>query len=274
MDEPAEHDSLPIHVAWPDSEDLQVRVSAGACRLRIHTGDVGALLLGSYVDPTGTLPITVTEEHGTVKVSQQTRLSDVRSFRAAAPVLDLALGVGRPVSLHLATGASEVALDLGGLWLSRLSIRMGAGSAEVAFDTPTSGDVDRLDIEAGAASVTVRGLGHASPDQITVVGGAAAYDLSFDGTPRRDIDAKVTTAGANVVIRIPEQTPARVGVVSVLAGLTVRDGFATWEDSYWTQPGVDGQHPLVSIDTSITLGGLELVALPRVEPPGIEPGSH
>lgn len=274
MDEPVEYTSLPIHVAWPDSEDPQVRVSAGACRLRIHTGDVGALLVGSYVDPTGTLPVTVSQEHGTVKVSQQTRLSDVRSFKAAAPVLDLALGVGRPVSLHLATGASEVALDLGGVSLRRLSIRMGAGSADVAFDTPTPGDFAKLDLEAGAASVSVRGLGHASPDHVTIVGGAAAYDLTFDGSPRRDVNAKVTTAGANVVIRIPETTPARVGVVSVLAGLTVRDGFSTWEDSYWTQPGVDGQHPLVSIDTSITLGGLELVALPMVEPPGIEPGSR
>ena len=67
---------------------------------------------------------------------------------------------------------------------------------------------------------------------------------------------------------------ACVGIVSVLAGLTVRDGFQTWEDSYWTQPGVDGQRPMLSVDTSITLGGLELVATDVVEPPGIEPGSR
>ena len=64
-------------------------------------------------------------------------------------------------------------------------------------------------------------------------------------------------------------------VVSVLAGLTVRDGFQTWEDSYWTPAGVEGTHPLLSLDTSITLGALELVATGDVvEPPGIEPGSR
>ena len=115
-----------------------------------------------------------------------------------------------------------------------------------------------------------------------MVGGAASYDLSFDGPARRDVQAKVTTAGANVVLRLPAQTAARVGVVSILAGLTVRDGFQTWEDSFWTQPGVDGARPLVSVDASITLGSLEIVALDAagveaidtVEPPGIEPGSR
>jgi hypothetical protein len=263
-----------IAVPWPESDDPQVRVSAGACRLRVHSSSEDALVTGSYDDPTGTLPLTVTEEYGTVRVSQQARLSDVRGFKAAVPTLDLGLGVGRRLSLHLATGASDVHLDLGGLGLRVVSLRMGAGSATITFDSPVTGALERLECEAGAASVSVTGLGNASPEQATVVGGAASYDLSFDGALTRDVNAKVTTAGANVVVRIPESTAARVGIVSVLAGLTVRDGFQTWEDSYWTQAGADGVRPLLSVDTSITLGGLELIATSDVEPPGIEPGSR
>jgi hypothetical protein len=260
---------VPVSVPWPTSDDPQVRVSVGACRLRVHAADDDALATGTYDDPTGTLPLTVTEEHGLVKISQQARLSDVRGFRASPPTLDLALGRARRLSLHLATGASDVRLDLGGLSLRRLSLRMGAGNAAIAFDTPLVGAFERFECEAGAASISMTGLGNASPEQATIVGGAASYDLSFDGRLVRDVNAKVTTAGANVVIRVSEPTPTRVGIVSVLAGLTVRDGFQTWEDSYWTQPGVDGQRPLLSIDTSITLGGLELVATSPVEMPEI-----
>jgi hypothetical protein len=240
----------------------------------VHAGEDHALVTGTYDDPTGTLPLSVTEEHGTVRISQHTRLSDVKAFKAAVPTLDLALGTGRRLSLHLATGASDVNLELGGLSLRRVSVRMGAGSASIGFATPVQGPLDRFECEAGAASVTVTGLGNASPEQATIVGGAASYDLSFDGRLTRDVNAKVTTAGAGVVVRVPASTAARVGIVSVLAGLTVRDGFQTWEDSYWTQPGVDGRRPMLSVDTSITLGGLELVATHEVEPPGIEPGSR
>jgi len=265
--------TVPVSAGWPDTDDAALRVSVGACRLTIRPGDPATMVSGTYQDPTAALPLTVTQDYGTVRVAQHTRLTDVRGFRAAVPTLDLAVGRGRPVSLHVATGASDVTLRLGGLTLRRVSVRLGAGTAAISFDAPV-GDLDRLDCEAGAASVSISGLGHASPEQATIVGGAASYDIGFEGTLRRDVNARVTTAGAAVVLRIPETTAARIGVVSVLAGLTVRDGFQTWEDSYWTQAGVDGRHPLLSVDTSITLGGLELVATPVVEPPGIEPGSR
>lgn len=270
---PTPEDS-PLRVDWFDTDEQHVRVNVGACRLRIQPGGPDRLLAGEYDDPTGTLPLTVSHEHGSLRIAQQTRLSDVRGFKAAVPTLDLSVGTGRPVSLHLATGASDVHAELGGLALRRVSVRLGAGSATIGFAAPVPVGFERFECEAGAASVTISGLGNADPEAVAIVGGAASYDLSFDGRPGRDMHAKVTTAGAAVVLRVPTDVAARIGVVSVLAGLTVRDGFQTWEDSYWTQPGVDGRHPLLSVDTSVTLGSLEIVGHDDVEPPGIEPGSR
>jgi len=274
--EPLPHEPVPLRVDWPSVDDLSLRVGVGACRLRLRPGTPDAFVVGSYDDPTGTLPLSTSTEYGEVRLSQQTRLSEVRGFRAGVPTLDLALGTGRRFTLSVATGASEVHLELGSLSLRRVAVRLGAGSAEIAFSSPAVGEMERFDCEAGAAAVTLRGLGFASPEQATVVGGAASYDISFDGPLRRDVQARVTTAGASVVLRVPAGTAARVGVVSVLAGLSVRDGFQTWEDSFWTQAGVDGARPRLSVDTSITLGSLELVAAEGgvVEPPGIEPGSQ
>lgn len=78
MDETVPQPTSPLLVAWPDSGDPHVRVSVGACRLRVRSGDADALVTGTYDDPTGTLPLSVTEEHGTVRISQHTRLSDVK----------------------------------------------------------------------------------------------------------------------------------------------------------------------------------------------------
>jgi hypothetical protein len=91
-----------------------------------------------------------------------------------------------------------------------------------------------------------------------VVGGASSYELSFDGILREDLHARVSTAGASVAVTVPASTPARIGVVAVLAGLSAGEGLQAWEDSYWTQPGVDGVRPMVSLDASVTLGSLSL----------------
>lgn len=274
QDVPIQQTPVPVEVPWPEADDLVLRLSVGACRLHLSPGGPEMFVTGTYDDPTGTLPLSVTGEYGDVRVAQQTRLSDVRGFKASVPTLALRLGTGRPFSLQVATGASELGCDLGGLMLRRVSVRMGAGSATIGFSAPVP-DLQRFDCEAGAASVDISGLGYASPEQVTIVGGAAGYDLSFDGPLTRDVQGRITTAGAGVTLAIPAVTAARVGVVSVLAGLTVRDGFQTWEDSYWTPAGVEGTHPLLSLDTSITLGALELVATGDVvEPPGIEPGSR
>lgn len=260
MDETTEVEPQDVAIPWPDAEDLRLRVAAGACRLRVHASDTDQWVSGSYTDPTGTLPLQVTGEHGHLRISQSARLSEVRRFKAAAPTLDVGIGVDRPFRLAIETGASDAELELGGVQITRLNLRLGAGNATVGFDRRSQTAMQRMDVEAGAAAVVMSGLGHASPDRLVVVGGAATYVLRFDGDLQRDMSAKVTTAGAGVSIHVPHQTPARIGVVSVLAGLTVRDGFQTWEDSFWTPSGQDGARPLLSVDTSITLGSLEVVA--------------
>lgn len=266
MDETPATEAHHVDIPWPDEDDARLRISVGGCRIRLRTastepGSPDVWVSGSYTDPTRTLPLQVTGEHGSFKVSQSARFSEIRrQSRAAAPTLDLTLGSQRPFSLALDTGASEVEADLGGAQLTRLGLRLGAGNAVLSFDRPSATAMQRLDVEAGAASVVMRGIGHASPERMVVAGGAASYEIDFDGPLSRDINARVTTAGAAVTLRVPVETPTRIGVVSVLAGLTVRDGFRTWDDSFWTPAGQDGERPLLSVDSSVTLGSLEIVA--------------
>ncbi len=254
---------------WPATAEANLRISVGACRVRLAAqgsrpdpaGEGREWVSIRYQDPTGTLPLSVTRDHGTVRISQHARWSDVRGFRAGVPELTVTLSPARAMTLTVDSGASEVNVDLGGLWLRRAGLRMGAGTATVSCSTPTvddDGGLARMDVEAGAASVLMTGLANLGAEQLVVSGGAASYDLSFDGALREDIAARVTTAGASVVIRVPTSLPARIGVVSVLAGLTAGDGYQTWEDSYWTRPGVEGQRPMLSLDASVTLGSLEL----------------
>jgi hypothetical protein len=259
MDEDLQAEPQDVSLDWPDSPDARLRISVAGCRLRLHASQGPAWVSGTYLDPTRTLPLQLTGEHGNHRIAQSARLSEIgRRSRAAAPTLDLGLGGQRPFELALDTGASEVDLDLDGVPLTRLTLRLGAGNATLSFSEPAEVPMRRLDVEAGAASVVMRGLGHASPERLVIAGGAASYDLDFGGSLQGDVGARITTAGASVDVTVPSSTPTRIGVVSVLGGLSVGDGFRTWDDSFWTPAGQDGIRPMLSIDASVTLGSLHL----------------
>jgi hypothetical protein len=247
---------------WSASPEHALRVTVGACRLRVlRAGEASGWVHVRYSDPTGTLPLSVQREYGSLRISQHARLSEVRRARAGVPELVVSLSDERAMALTIDSGASDVDVDLGGLALTKVTLKVGAGSVHVGCSAPTrqlAGGLARLEVDTGAASVSLHDLADAGPDQLVVIGGASSYDLSFGGTLRQDLHARVSTAGASVSLAVPATTPARVGVVSVLSGFSVDEGLQAWEDSYWTQPGVDGGRPMLSVDTSITLGSLSL----------------
>ena len=61
------------------------------------------------------------------------------------PRYELELGRQRPFALTIETGASEFDLDLGGIPLSRLMVRQGAGKFELGFLAPNPEHMQLLD---------------------------------------------------------------------------------------------------------------------------------
>jgi hypothetical protein len=255
---------------WPDAAQPTLRIVVGACRLRLLADDgtddtePGGEAPGvrvAYTDPTRALTLHVTHDHEALRLTQHTRRSQIRGFRARLPEMTVRVSPIRPFTIAIDAGACDVDLDLGGLPVAGCTVRLAAGSAHIGASRPTldeHGGLGLLDVEAGAAAVTLVGLGDASPERVHMAGGAASCDVGFGGTLRRECSARLSAAGASLTVRVPMEVAARVGVTSVLSGLTVDEGYQAWEDSFWTPSGVDGAHPMLSVDASVTLGSLEV----------------
>lgn len=250
-----------IQIAFPDTGDLQLRITMGPGQIRLSPNpDAEAdWVSGTYRDPTKSMPLKVDADGNKVRIAQSVNFPSLPRPRGV-PVLDLQLGTARPYSLLIEGGANEIDADLGGLPLTKLDCRFGAGQAKFRFVTPNPAEMERLQISAGAAEVRASDLAHANAAEIAVEGGAAAIHLDFGGTLARDCRARVNVGAASVDITVPGSTAAKISPHSVLAGVDIGDGFQTKEGAYWTPAAIAGESPVLTIDATVALAGLKIRA--------------
>ena len=246
-----------IAVPFPEADLLRLRVLVGPCRVRIRPGAGDAWAKGRYDDPTGLLPMNVTADSGQLTLSQSTTVA-APSRLTRAPLLDLEIGTARPYELSIQGGANETVVDLGGLPLTRLTLRHGAGKSDVDFSAPNPELMSSLDVAAGGVAMYLRNLGNANFAEMVVSGGAAQYRLDFEGQLRRPAQVRLNTGVAAIELRLPSATPARLRSQSVLGAMDVGDGFVTREGAYWNEAALAGREPSLQITVSSVFGSVKV----------------
>jgi len=153
-------------------------------------------------------------------------------------------------------GASENTFELGGLPLTRLDVKQGAGKSDINFAAPNPQPLSVINVESGAMALEMTNLANANFAQMKVDGGAAGYKFDFGGTLQRDAHVKITTGMSGVELIIPTTTAAKISAETVMGGLNLGDGFTKKDGAFWTEAAIKGQTPLLTIEVSVSLGGL------------------
>ena len=250
--------ATPLDVPFPDADPLELAFAVGACRLELRRGADAPWVQGTYDDPSGALPWTLHREGGRVRIAQEVRLAGTFGLRHGAPRFSLALGTGRRFALAVEGGASDFDLDLGGVPLTRLSIRQGAGRLRCDFSAPNPADLDRIDVEAGAMALELVNLANAAFSELRLDGGAAAWELDFGGTLRRDATVRIAAGVSSVRLVVPAATAARVIPESTLGTLDVGDGYMKREGAFLTEAALAGKTPALTIRVALSLGALRI----------------
>ncbi len=171
---------------------------------------------------------------------------------------DLFLGKGRPFALSVETGASEAHIDLGGVPITRVDLKHGADNLEMDFSAPNPQPLDLFRVSSGAGNTEITNLGNANLGEMNVEGGAAGFVLDFGGVLRRDAHVSIQTGMAGVEVSIPRTMAAKIENDSVLGTLNVGEGLTKQKGTYLTQPALTGASPTLFLETSVTLGSLDL----------------
>ncbi|MBP1692218.1 MAG: hypothetical protein H6Q37_101 [Chloroflexi bacterium] len=248
-----------IDIPFPEGSGLSLKLQVGACKLNITPGTGASWVTGIYEDRGGSLPVKILQEGSTARISQEFRFGEWwERYNGAPPRFDLALGKSKPYTLSLETGASESRVDLGGLPLTRLLIRHGAGHAVFDFSAPLSQPIGLLELEAGAAGLEMTHLANANFAEMVVHGGAAGYKFDFSGELRREGHVRITAGMASVEIMVPTRTAVKVSVETTLGNVDLGDGFTRKEGAYWNQAALEGSTPLLDIHSNVTMGSIKI----------------
>ena len=258
----------PISIAFPTDPSARprLRLTLAPIRLLITSADQEEWLTGSFTDPTGQMPLSVQTDGANVRITSSKNVTAFR--RPKAPVLELKVSTRRPFALSLDLGASDhTKIDLGGIPITETDIKLGAGQAKFDFSTPNPQEMDGFTLRAGAAELALTGLGNSGARRIDIDGGAASVTVDFGGSLARDLDATIRTGMASTEIVVPKTSAARIRTKTALSGVNVGDGFTVKDGAYSTLAFLGGQQPVLTIDVQSALGSVALkiddsIALP------------
>jgi hypothetical protein len=160
----------------------------------------------------------------------------VSSRNQLEQVASVALSPRADLSLDLNLGASDAQVELGGLRVSQLDVGTGASRTFVSFSQPNGTRCRHARFSAGAAEVSVTGLGNSRCDEIEFEGGVGSVTLDFAGAWSSSSNVKVTMAMGGLTLRLPRSVGVRLHMDRFLssfepAGL-VRRGDAFLSENY------------------------------------------
>lgn len=166
--------------------------------------------------------------------------------------LRLAIPLDCPLSIEGRVGLGESDVELGGLSLDRVILKLGAGEHRLSFDAPTARPLESLELDGSMGEITVLRAGNASPRRLVVRHGMGELTLDLTGNWRADgdVDLRLGMGDSSVLLPRPEEAGAVVDKARVSLG--ERQVFDQRLDEL--TPGV----PRVHVRATGGMGGLRI----------------
>lgn len=175
-------------------------------------------------------------------------LRDLRDSRAVA--WRLYFSDAAPMDLRADFDVADATLDLGGLPFSRLALECGAARVTVAFGAPAPRPLPLLDVDAGAAELSLERLGNARFERLDFRGGVGAFalDLSGDAPPEPGAEADIRVDVARLDLALPRGVPLVLDAPSsFVSAVSVPDGLTTLGSGRYATPGAESDRDAMRV---------------------------
>ncbi|HYF38956.1 MAG TPA: hypothetical protein VD930_04640, partial [Gemmatimonadales bacterium] len=184
---------------------------------------------------------------GGVRVVSRNQLSQVAAV-GLSPRVNL--------SLALALGAAEAQVELGGLRVSRLDVKTGASRTMIRFSRPNAIRCQQALFSAGAAEVSIGGLGNSRCDEIEFEGGIGKVTLDFGGVWSSSSRAKITMAVGELTLRLPRNAGVRIRMDKYLSSFEPA-GLVRRGQTYDSRNYAEAERRL-DLDLTTAVGGVNV----------------
>jgi hypothetical protein len=222
--------------------------SADLYRMDLSYDDDRYLPISDFDAQTGSVVLGLRPAgQGGVRVVSRNQLSQMAAV-ALSPAVNL--------NLALTLGAVNADVELGGLGVTSLQVKTGASRAVIRFSQPNQARCDLASISAGAAEISVLGLGNSRCDEIEFEGGVGRVLLDFAGAWSSSSRVEVKMAVGELTLRLPRKVGLRITMDKFLssfepAGL-VRRG------NTFQSPDYANRNRHLDLDLTTAMGGVNV----------------
>jgi hypothetical protein len=246
-------DQINVPLPANTTQPVDLSLAFGAGTLKVHPGASG-LVSGTAVYNIPDFKPAVTVNGSTVRIEQgDWRLTGIPNISNIKNDWDLSLGI-QPFNLSIEGGAYHAEYELGGLALTRLSVKDGASEVKMNFASPNPAELSLLYYETGVSDVSLVGLSNANFKSLVFKSGAGNYSLDFTGTLRQNGNVDIETGVSNMTLVIPSGIPVQLSVDGGLSNVSYGSG--------WSKSGTlysqAGSGPQLIIVVHIGAGNLSL----------------
>ena len=240
---------------------LDVEVGYGAGRLVIEPAEGRVLYQASLrYDARGFRPIA-NYSNGQLRVgvdgNENLHLPHDHDGDIEGGRMTLRLGRNVPLDLDFEFGAAMAEIELGGLSVRTADISTGASETRLEFSEPNRIQLDRLNIDVGAAQFTARGLGNANVREVQLHGGVAEMTLDFSGQWRGNTHVDADFGLGSVTIRVPRNVGVRVHKETLLASFEAPRMSRRGDDDYYSDNWDEAQRRL-TVDIEGAFGDISI----------------
>jgi hypothetical protein len=240
---------------------LDARLEYGSGNLRLQPGDPRDLYrmslsydedrflpISDFDSPAGTVHLGLKARgEGGVRVVSRNQLRQ-SALISLSPRVEL--------NLDLSLGAVDADIELGGLRLSEIDVKTGASQATVRFSHPNTMRCRRATFSAGAAEVSIIGLGNSRCEEIVFDGGVGKVLLDFSGSASHNARAALKMAVGGITLRLSRAAGVRITMDKFLSSFEAA-GLVRRGDAF-VSPNYDIASRKLEIELTTAMGGINV----------------
>ncbi len=208
------HKEIPLS----NEKAVNVRLEAAFGTVNIGSGVIDKILIADMVvrpslDMKTDIQYRIDNRTGLLDLSLRPTDSQKRTWgprSTEAGTWKLTFNKDIPLLFDIELGAGRGTFDFTGMHINRLNLSAGASSVTVRFDEPNEGFIEMMHIESGVSRFTGENLGNANFRNLKFEGGVGSYTLDFDGALRHEANVDVELGIGAVTLIVPEHIGVRL----------------------------------------------------------------
>lgn len=170
--------------------------------------------------------------------------------------MTLGLNPSVPIDLDLELGGAQAEVELGGMRVKNLKLKIGLAGGRFSFSSPNQAEMEKLSLDVGLGGVEFENLGNANAAEIDVNGGMDGINLDFGDSVMRNVTINADVAFGGLKIRIPNSVGVTIREETKLGSFKPQ-GF-TKVNGAWFTPNWNQASKHVTIVANTAMGGLEV----------------